>query len=254
MELRGRSLWLIGASSGIGAALAPALAAEGCLLAISARRAPELLRVAGEASLRGPQPLVKPLDVKDLDAMQRTYAELKQAWGRVEVMFYNAGTGMDASVENFDTRAALDLMDVNLLGLVRAVGTVMPDMITDRAGEIIGMASIAGYAGMPKSSSYSASKAAEIAFLQSLRIDLRRHGIGVTTVNPGWIRTPLTEHSRSRMPFIISAEEAARRIVEGMLKGEPEIHFPKRLSWPAKLFTALPRPIYETIARRTAGH
>lgn len=251
MQLRGRSLWLIGASSGIGAALAPELAAEGCLLALSSRREPELRRVAGEAALRGALPLVKPLDVRDLDAVRRAYAELKEAWGRVEVLFYNSGTWYETKDDHFSVESAVNQIDVNFSGLVRAVGTVMPDMIANRAGEIIGTASIAGYAGMPRSATYSASKAADNVFLQSIRIELRQYGIGVTTVNPGFIKSPLTDRNKFRMPFIIGAEEAARLIVKGLLEDETEIHFPKRLSWFTKVFTALPRSVYEDLSYRT---
>jgi short-subunit dehydrogenase len=253
MQLRGRSLWLIGASSGIGAALAPALAAEGCLLAISARREDELQKVADDAALRGPRPLVKPLDVRDLDAMRRTYAELKEVWGRVEVLFYNAGTWSQARVEDFDTESAVNQVDVNLSGMMRAVGTILPDLIANRSGEIIGTASVAGYAGMPTAAAYTSTKAAENAFLQSIRMDLKRYGVGVTTVNPGFVKTPLTDRNKFWMPFMISPEESARIIVKGLLDGETEIHFPKRLSWYLKILTALPRPVYESLAARTMG-
>ncbi|HLF76948.1 MAG TPA: SDR family NAD(P)-dependent oxidoreductase [Dehalococcoidia bacterium] len=253
MELRGRSLWLIGASSGIGAALAPELAAAGAMLAVSARREAELEEVADAAALRGVRPLVKPLDVTDLAAIERVYGELKAAWGRVEIVFYNAGTWAETRPDNFNTHQAVNQIDVNLQGLVRTVGTVMPDLVANRAGEIVGMASIAGYAGMPRGAAYSASKAGVNAFLQSMRMELRPYDVGVTTVNPGFVRSPLSDRNRFTMVFIMSAEDAARIIVKGMLAGETEIHFPKRLSWLMKGFTALPRPLYEMLAWRIMG-
>ncbi len=251
MRLRGRHLWLIGASSGIGAALAPELVCAGAIVAISARREAELVRVAEAAQAFGPRPLVKPLDVTDLDAVRRVYAELVQAWGKVDVLFFNAGTWTIARVEQFEVESALRQIDTNFAGLVRAVGAVMPDMISRRAGDIVGMASIAGYAGFPRAAAYSSSKAGVHAFLQSIRIELQKFGVGVTTVSPGFVKTALTDQNEFKMPFRISGEEAARVILQGMLAGETEIHFPKRLSWPIKLMTAMPRPLYERLARRT---
>jgi short-subunit dehydrogenase len=253
LHLTGRSLWLIGASSGIGAALAPELAAAGAILAISARREAELEKVADAAALRGIRPLVKPLDVTDLAAIERVYGELKEAWGRVEVLFYNAGAWAETRPENFNTHQAVNQIDVNFQGMVRTVGTMMPDLVANRAGEIVGMASVAGYAGMPRGAAYSASKAGANAFLQAMRMELRPYDVGVTTVNPGFVRSPLSDRNKFAMAFIVSAEEAAQRIVKGMLDGETEIHFPKRLSWFLKGLTALPRPVYERLAWRIMG-
>jgi short-subunit dehydrogenase len=250
MILQNTTLWLIGASSGIGAALAPALAAQGARLAISSRREEELNAVADAAALKGRRPLVKPLDVTNLEAIRRVYGELVAEWGKVDVLFYNAGAWAQAEVTQFDTEAAVHQVNVNYLGLIRATGTVMPDMIARRNGEIVGMASLAGYAGFPKSAGYSSSKAGVNAYLQSLRIELRRFNVGVTTINPGFVKTPLTDRNTFPMPFMITPEASADEIVKGLLAGDEEIHFPKRLSWPLKIYTALPRPIYEALARR----
>jgi short-subunit dehydrogenase len=114
----------------------------------------------------------------------------------------------------------------------------------------VGTGSLVGYAGFPRSAGYSSAKNAVNAFLQSLRIDLKGRGIEVVTVNPGFVRTPLTERNTFPMPFLLEAEDAAATIVKGLLAGDEEIHFPRRLSWPAKLFTALPRPVYEFLARK----
>jgi short-subunit dehydrogenase len=249
LRLRGRKLWLIGGSSGIGAALAPRLAAEGAVLALSARRVEELQKVADAAALRGERPLVMPLDVGDLDAIARVYEELKSDWGQVDIVFYNVGTWAQANVETFDTEQAVKQIDVNFLGLVRTAGTVLPDFIAHRGGQIVGMASLAGYAGLPGASAYSSSKAGVNAFLQALRVELKHYNVGVTTINPGFVRTPLTDRNDFKMPFLLEADDAAGQIVEGLLDGQAEIHFPRRLSWPLKVFTALPRSLYEPIAR-----
>jgi short-subunit dehydrogenase len=243
-------MWLIGASTGIGAALVPALVHEGVLLAISARNEAELNNVADNAARFGVRPVVSPLDVTDADAVKRVEAELTAEWGRIDVLFYNAGTWLEAPVEAFDSDNAARQVEVNLIGMMRAVGTVLPDMVSKRDGNIVGMASVAGYRGYPRAAGYSSSKAGAIAFLQSIRMELKRYGVGVTTINPGFVRTPLTNLNHFSMPFMISADDASGAIIQGLLKGDTEIHFPKRLSWPLKLLTALPTPLYERLARR----
>jgi short-subunit dehydrogenase len=249
VELKGRTLWLIGASSGIGATLAPRLAAEGAILALSARREPELKQVA-ESCTGATPPLVKPLDVTDRDQVEPVYRELVEAWGKVDIVFYNPGIWGESRVDRFNLDQALVQLDVLYVGLVRVVGTVMPDMVRRRSGDIVGMASLAGYAGLPRAAAYSSAKNAVIAFLQAIRIDLKRYGVGVVTVNPGFVKTPLTDRNDFRMPFLLTPEQAADQIVRSLLAGHEEIHFPRRLSWPLKLFTALPRPVYESLVRR----
>jgi short-subunit dehydrogenase len=223
---------------------------EGVLLAISSRNEAELNSVADNAARFGVRPVVKPLDVTHAEAVKRVHAELTAEWGRIDVLFYNAGTWLEAPVEAFDADNAARQVEVNLIGMMRTVGTVLPDMVSKRDGNIVGMASVAGYRGYPRAAGYSSSKAGAIAFLQSIRMELKRYGVGVTTINPGFVKTPLTDLNHFSMPFMISAEDASRAIIQGLLKGDTEIHFPKRLSWPLKLLTALPTPLYERLARR----
>ena len=201
MRLQGQHLWLIGASSGIGAAVTPELVREGAIMAISSRREEELNKVADAAHAYGQRPVVKPLDATDLDTVRRVYAELMEAWGQVDILFYNAGTWSQAKVESFDVEGALRQIDTNLSGQVRAIGTVMPDMIKRGSGEIIGMASVAGYAGYPSAAAYSSSKAGVHAFLQSIRMDLVKYNVGVTTISPGFVKTALTNRNQFSMPF-----------------------------------------------------
>lgn len=249
MQLRDKRMWLIGASTGIGAALAPDLVAQGVVLAISSRNEKELNAVADNSERFGTRPLVKPLDVTDPASLKRVHDELVAEWGRIDMLFYNSGVWLQVRVEDFDAENAARQVEVNLTGMMRAVGTVVSEMVARRDGEIIGMASLAGYRGYPRAAAYSSSKAGAIAFLQSIRMDLKRYNVGVTTINPGFVRTPLVG-LESTAPFVINADKASRVIVKGLLKGATEIHFPRRLSWPLKLITALPAPIYERLARR----
>jgi short-subunit dehydrogenase len=248
MELNGKRIWLIGASTGIGAELAPQLAAKGARLALSARSEDELRQVASQSG----DAIVKPLDVTDGGAMERVANALRSEWGAIDVLIYNAGAWEPTDVARFDVDAFEKQIDVNYRGMMRAIAAVLPDMIAQRSGEIVGVASLSAYGAFPRAEAYGSTKAAVNYMLQALRMDLRRRGIGVTTVNPGFVRTELTARNDFPMPFLMQPGDAARTIVEGLEAGRTEIHFPRRLSWPLKLLTALPRPVYEFLVSKTS--
>ncbi|HEX5940105.1 MAG TPA: SDR family NAD(P)-dependent oxidoreductase [Dehalococcoidia bacterium] len=247
MKLRNRVVWLIGASSGIGEALVPRLVREGCRLAISARREDRLQEIARGS---GDEPLVVALDVMQDGALEGAVVEIEKALGPIDVLFYNAGAWELTEVKNFDVRAFEKQIDTNYRGLVRAIGAVLPAMVERRSGDIVATASLSGYAGFPRAAAYGSTKAAVNSLLQSLRIDLKPHRVGVVTINPGFVDTKLTAENDFPMPFMLEPDEAARAIVAGLRSGRPEIHFPKRLSLPLKALTALPRPAYEWIVGR----
>ena len=249
MQLRNRNVWLIGASSGIGAAMVPLLAREGARLAISSRNDGALLRLADRHG-GGGRIVVLPLDVTDREATARAAAELEKEWGHIDVLLYNAGAWSPVDVTAFDADAFEQQIDINFTGMMRAIAAVLPQMIASKSGDIVGVASLSAYGAFPRAEAYGATKAAVNYMLQSLRFDLAPHGIGVTTVNPGFVDTELTKHNDFPMPFLMQPEEAAREIVNGLKSGAAEIHFPKRLSVPLKLLTALPRPAYDLIASR----
>jgi len=249
MRLRDQRIWLIGASSGIGKALALRLAAEGCVLALSARDAAQLEVVAGLIRSRGGTASVLPLDVTDREAVPAAAREVEGTLGVIDMMIYCAGRWDLTDVTAFDVAAIEAQIAVNYVGEVRAIGAVLPRMIERRRGAIVGVASVAGYNGLPQAAGYGSTKAAVNVLLQSLRLELPAYGISVTTVNPGFVETPLTSRNRFPMPFMMTPEAAADRIVRGLLAGHEEIHFPRRLSVPLKLLGALPRPIYERVVR-----
>jgi short-subunit dehydrogenase len=250
VELRGQRIWLIGASSGIGAALAYDLAREGARLALSARSADALEQIAERARSVGAEAEVLPLDVTEDASVAAAATALATRWGDVDLLIYSAGAWETLDVANYDAASAVRQLDVNLLGLVRVVGAVLPGMVERRGGTIAAIASVAGYGGWPLASAYSASKAGMLAYLQSLRMDLRRHGVRVVTVTPGFVESPLTDKNEFPMPFKLSADQAAASIIEGLRDDKVEIHFPRRLSIPLKLLSALPRPLYEALLGR----
>lgn len=250
MKLDGQHVWLIGASSGIGAALTPALVARGARLAISARRSDDL-RALADGHARGNAIIVKPLDVTERGAIERAAGELLAGWGSIDVLIYNAGAWSAVDIAHFDVDAFERQIAVNYIGMVRAIGAVLPSMIERCGGEIAGVASLSAYGGLPRAEAYGSTKAAVNYLLQALRLDARKHGIGVTTINPGFVKTALTAHNDFPMPFLMEPAAAAKTIVDGLLAGRDEIHFPLRLSLPLKVITALPRPLYEWLAGRT---
>ena len=221
MRIDGARVWITGASSGIGRALARELARRGARVGISARRVERLDQLAAEGAM-----LPVPVDVTDLASMMQAAARVESELGAIDLAILNAGIWEQVNVAAWDSELFRRHFDTNLMGLVHGVEAVLPGMRRRRAGTIAGMASVAGYRGIPRSEAYGATKAAEINMLESMRIDLGRTGIRVVTVCPGFVRSELTDANSFPMPFLIEAEEAARRIADGLEKGKPEIVFP----------------------------
>ena len=219
----GSRVWITGASSGIGAALVTELAGRGCRVAASARRADKLDELAATAP---GEVLAVPADVTDRDAMLAAAEAVRERFGGIDLAVLNAAYWGQFSVDAWDTEVIRRHFDTNVMGLAHGVEAVLADMRRRRSGAIAGMASLAGYRGLPRSEAYGATKAAEINMLESLRIDLRPLGISVHTVCPGFVRTDLTAKNTFPMPFMLDADEAARRIVRGLEKGKAEIAFP----------------------------
>ncbi len=251
-QLEDSTIWLTGASSGIGEALARRLARIPCRLAISARRADVLEKLAGELN-EGPATVrAFPLDVTDRDAVRQTTDAIAGAFGPVDVLIANAGTYKPDDPEHFDAEICDDTMRLNFSGAVYCIEAVMPAMIERRSGYIVGVSSLVGYRGLPRASAYGASKAALINFLEALRFGLHHHGVQVSIVNPGFVKTPLTDKNDFEMPFLMPADRAVEVMVRGMERGKKEIYFPWQLAWIFKLMRVLPFPLYHRlIAART---
>ncbi len=216
----GDRVWITGGSSGIGEALAHELVSRGCKVAISARRADRLAAVAGTSMV------AVAADVSDREAMIAAEREVRDRLGGLDVAVLNAGTWQQVDVLAWDSELFRRHVDVNVMGLVHGVEAVLPEMRRRRSGTIVGLASVAGYRGMPRSEAYGATKAAQINLLESLRIDLGPLGIRVVTVCPGFVRSEATAINDFRMPWLMEADEAARRIADGLEKGKAEVVFP----------------------------
>ncbi len=244
-----RRVWIVGASSGIGAALAVELARRGARLALSARNREGLQAIAercGGAS-------VVPMDVTVSADHPRAAAEVREALGGLDVVFFNAGTYRPQRAWELDGATVRATIDTNLSGVIEGVAAVVPDMLARGQGAVVVVGSVAGYAGLPRAAVYGPTKAALINFAEVLHLDLAPRGVDVFLVNPGFVATPLTAANRFRMPALISVDEAARRIVSGMARGRFEIHFPRRFTLALKLAALLPRRLYFLLVRKVTG-
>ena len=241
----GRRVWLVGASSGIGAATARELARRGARLALSARRADKLQALAiAEA-------LILPCDATDVASLAAARAGLLAAWGGVDLIIYLAGDYVPMGADDFDLAVAERVVTVNFTAAMRLAATVLPDLRP--GGGIAFVASVAGYRGLPKALCYGPGKAALIHFAECLHLDLAPRGIGVWVINPGFVATPLTAQNEFTMPALLTPEQAALELVDGLAAGRFEIHFPKRFTRVLKLLAQLPYAWFFPLIRRLTG-
>jgi NADP-dependent 3-hydroxy acid dehydrogenase YdfG len=253
MAFRDAVVWITGASSGIGEALVKPLVARGARVAISARRADLLDEQARRWQAQGADVRPFPLDVTDRDANRLVVQQITDAFGRIDLAVLNAGTHVTPKVRPFDGLQYVDNMTLNFFGMIHGIDAVLPGMIARGRGHIAGISSLAGIRALPTAGAYGASKAAASHMLDALRFDLEPRGILVTNVTPGFVRTPLTDRNKYRMPFLMEVDRAAEILADGLERGKPEIHFPKPLSWTIKTLRVLPYPIYSWIIRKATG-
>jgi len=247
---RDRRVWVIGASYGIGAAIARELIARGARVALSARKRELLDEIAATSA----KALVAPLDVTDHASLQKAAAQIGQHWGGADLVMIVAGTHSEMRAQDFDLARARKLLEVNLHGVLNCVDVALP--LIRHAGPGAGLAivsSVAGYIGLPRSLIYGASKAALINFTESLYGDLRPEGYGVYLVNPGFVDTPLTQKNDFKMPALLPAEEAARITLDEIAAGRFESHYPKRFTFGLKLLRILPHRLQLWAVRKITG-
>jgi short-subunit dehydrogenase len=243
---------LTGASSGIGHALAHELVRRGWDLALLARRKDLLDELSQELNARGGKTVALACDVTDRDAVRAAVRAGEEILGGpFDLAIANAGVGVPTNATRFKIDDAELMVRVNVLGLLYLVDAVAPSMVERRAGRIAGVASIAGLRGLPTSSVYSATKSFMQSFLEASRVELASRGVGVTIVNPGFIRTPMTAKNRFKMPFLMSAEEAATIIADGIERGDREVEFPRPMSLLMRGMRLVPNALFD---RMTQGY
>jgi len=247
-------VWIVGASTGIGAATARLMLGRGARVALSARSADKLALVAGDDLAAG-RARVEPLDITDANALAATAARVFQHWGGIDLVLVVAGTHEEIRAWELTDAKARALLEVNLMGAIGTVAAVVQPLLAQGHGAIGIVSSVAGYSGLPKALIYGASKAALINFAETLYLDLHPRNLGVYLINPGFVKTPLTERNDFRMPHLIDADEAAREIVRGLERRDFEIHFPRAFSRQLKFLRLLPYRLYfALVARATGSH
>jgi len=232
----GQRIWIIGASSGIGAALARHALAAGAQVVLSARRVEHLRRVADGH----PASLVLPLDVLDHSAWSTAYRHIVAQWGGVDLLFFCAADYRPERCWEVGIAAAELTLRINLTSVYDGLATVLPDMLARGSGGIALVASVAGYMGLPNASVYGPSKAALINLAEILYADLHPKKLNVYLINPGFVKTELTEKNEFPMPGLQTPQQAAIAILKGIEQGRFEIHFPKRFTAIMKLVQLLP--------------
>jgi NAD(P)-dependent dehydrogenase (short-subunit alcohol dehydrogenase family) len=242
--------WVTGASSGIGAALALELARRGWRVALTARSEDGLQSVAAKA----PEAmLVAPADVSDAVSMRGAYETIRARFGHVGLVVSNAGIYLPVDAPKLESGAFRRTFDVNVIGAARACELVLPDFIARGRGHIHIVSSATAFGGMPTAAAYGASKAALFNLAETLKIELDPYGVGVSVSTPGFVDTPAQDENTFPRPFEISAETAARRIVEGLARGGFEITFPRRFTWLLKAIYALPPAWHIPLVRKWTG-
>ena len=245
--------WVTGASTGIGRALAMRLARDGWTVVGSARSQDKLQELEQQTAGRYGRILAAPCDVTDRDQVHGTVAAIEQMHGPITLAILNAGTYKADSAEQFSASAFHNTVSTNLIGAAHCLEALLPRWIDRRRGHLAVVSSVAGYRGLPTALGYGATKAALINLCEGLRFDFDRLGLKVQVINPGFVRTPLTDRNPFPMPFIIEAEDAANRIVKGLAGNAFEITFPKRFTFMMKQLRCMPYWLYFPLVRRVTG-
>lgn len=246
----GRVAWIVGASSGIGRATAAALHARGATVVASARSEAGLAGLVADC----PGLATLALDVTDRAAVAQAAARARSlGGGRLDLVMHCAGHYRALRATAFDLDEMLRHQQVNYVGALHLLDAVLPDMLAARSGHLSLVGSVAGYRGLPNALAYGPTKAALQNLAEVLWLDLQARGLGVSIVNPGFVRTPLTAGNAFRMPALLTPAQAAAHIVRGWEAGRFEIHFPRRFTLWLKLLGHLPDALYFAAVRRATG-
>jgi len=259
-----RTVLVTGASSGIGAAVAEYLAPFGVRIGLFARREAKLRSLEARLATLGAAPLVLPGDTTDIEAVRHAHDQIIAQLGPVDVAFLNAGVGDSFTLASFSAKRVKRVLDVNVIGVVNWLEVLLPSMLERRFGTVVGISSLASGRGFPFAGAYSASKAALSVLLESIRVEAQSAGIQVCTVEPGFIRSEMTDRNKFPMPFLMDTGDAARLICEAAARRERLVRFPWQTAAAAALLRWLPGGLYDRLVaqhtkrrktkRRTDNH
>ena len=245
--MNNKTIWITGASSGIGKALAIKFAKEGWKVAISARRE----KLLEEISKIQNDIFYFPLDVTDIDKCKLVFNEVKKKLGDIDICVFCTGTHDPKSEKKLNLEKVRKIMEVNFFGTVNSINAVYDYYKEKRSGQISIVSSVAGYRGLPAAGAYCASKSALSSFAESLYFDLKRNNVRVSLISPGFIKTPMTDQNDFPMPMIKSPEFAAEQMFKGLTKSKGfEIHFPKSFTSIMKVLKIMPNGLYFKIIEK----
>lgn len=248
-DWRGRVVWIVGASSGIGRATASQLHGLGAKVVVSARNQDAL----DDFVAAHPGSAALALDAGNRASVARAFAQVQARHRRIDLALYCAGHYQAMRAREFKLDQMLLHLQVNYVGALNLLDVVLPALIAQRGGHISLVASVAGYRGLPQALAYGPTKAALQHLADVLYLDLRPLGIGVSIINPGFVATPLTAGNDFAMPALITPQQAANHMVRGWAKGRFEIDFPKRFSLWMRFMRLLPNRLYFATVRRAVG-
>ncbi len=242
-------VFITGASSGIGSALAGHYAQQGAVLGLAARRGDQLEALAAALSGAGAKQVsCYPLDVTDAAALRVAADDFIARCGTPDIVIANAGVSSGTLTECAeDLEVIRRIFEINVYGMAATFSPFIAAMRQQGRGRLVGIASVAGIRGLPGAEAYSASKAATITYLESLRLEMRASGIKVVTIAPGYIATPMTAINPYRMPFLLPADEAARRFARAIERGTSYTVIPWQMGLVAKALRLLPNAIYDRL-------
>jgi len=245
--------WITGASSGIGRAVALALARKGFTVCVTARNEQSLIALAEEAKTSGGKIIPMAGDVTSSEDMDHIVTSIMAHHKALALVIFNAGIYLPVDVAHMKVETFQQTFDVNLTGVVNGLVPAIDAMKQAGRGQIAIVSSVTGYGGLPTSSAYGATKAALINMAESLKFDLDKLGIRIQIINPGFVDTPATENNAFTMPALISVDEAAQSIMAGLRRNGFEITFPRRFTYVLKALQFLPYRAYFAVINRATG-
>jgi len=251
---QGKVVVITGASSGIGADLALLLASYGARLALVARRTDKLAELREQCAAAGAEVLVHGADVADEAAMLALRDAVLARWGHADIVIANAGVGGLNPADRFSLSVHRKIVETNCIGLANTLIPFVPSMMERHQGQLVGVSSLAAFRGLPKAASYSSTKSQQAVFLESLRVDLRPHGIAVSSIHPGFVVTPMTQHDEFKMPFLVPVRKSSLLVARAIRRRRPVYLYP----WPMRLLTwlnrHLPPWLYDRLMPKLGGY
>lgn len=243
---------ITGASSGIGRGLALEIASRGANVGLLARRQELLNELVREVTAHNVKAVSAIADVRDAKAVRAAADRFRKELGPIDVLIANAGIGTTHHAIKLQPEHAAEVIGINVLGAVNSVAAVAPEMVERGQGRLVAISSLAAYRGLAKSAAYCASKAALSSYFESVRIDLRHTGVGVTIIHPGFIKTDLTAGRGAKMPYLMELDYAVKKIVSAIEKEKKTYAFPWQLATIVRASMLMPPAMYDWIAERNS--